>query len=79
MVPYQWSIKSHQLFAQSTKDVIFYVLSARKILKENIISKVPKPVLYLVFEFLTSPPYPSQTLTTNKPQTVENKKNCVVN
>ena len=57
LIPYQWSIKTHHCFPQHIKQSIFLIFAFKKFSKENIISSIPKPVLFLIFEYFTSPPF----------------------
>ena len=73
LIPYQWSIKTHHCFPQHIKQSIFLIFAFKKFSKENIISSIPKPVLFLIFEYFTSPPFHSHS-TLNKQNNVSSKK-----
>jgi hypothetical protein len=54
LIPYSKVTKFHSHFPQTIKQIIFLIISSKKILKENILNKVPKPVLYFDFEYFYS-------------------------
>eukprot|EP01091_Cochliopodium_minus_P006908 TRINITY_DN1686_c1_g1_i1.p1 TRINITY_DN1686_c1_g1~~TRINITY_DN1686_c1_g1_i1.p1 ORF type:complete len:384 (-),score=66.81 TRINITY_DN1686_c1_g1_i1:104-1255(-) len=56
-IPLGWSTKHHRYFTKEIKDTILTLIMTRQIYKSHSISRMPKPILFLIFEFLTSPPY----------------------